>query len=483
MKHETWGGESSVIAGDCEAKPKQDRNNLLSKRAILGARRLLRRPSGVVAGLLAMTMTLAGCAAFQRLEEEPLETVARQIRLGGPVALSAGVSKVEITPPVGTPLAGYAKRKGKPSVGIRDPLYVRALALSDGQDTVVIVSSDLLVFPHPVAEDFSEELAQTFSMPRQAIVLAATHTHSGAGAIAHGFLHEMVFGPYQPKVLEGIKGRIRWAVRQALEHQEPVRWGLSVRERFLEGVTENRMDPEGASDPALTVFMVVTQAGPPKAILVNAAAHPTLMDSQDLRFSADYPGEVSRRLEAAYPGAVCLFFNGAAGDLRPRGALGASPEERIGRFGGLLAEGATGLISRMELRDKGDLAAWGKRYPLPPFAGRVGPFPIPSQIGRLMRPTSVYLNLIGLDELVWVPLPAEVTTEVGLELKRKLADLGSRAVLLGYANGYLGYAVSPLQYQGRSYEASMTWYGPIFGISLVEKFRRLGKLYAQARGK
>ncbi len=423
---------------------------------------------------------IAGCAFFRQPVDRSAgywEQVRQQIHLKGPSALSVGVAKVEITPPVGTPLAGYSKRQGKPSQGIRDPLYTRALAIDDGEDVVVLVSTDLLVFPAPMAEALVDEISQEFKLPRQAIVLSATHTHSGAGAIAPGFFHEMVFGSYRPQVKEGISARVVWAVRQALAHRQPVRWATA--KGSLQGLTENRADPLGMVDPALTVFFFESQEGMPQAILVHTAAHPTLMDSKDFRFSADYPGEVVRLLESSYPGAVALFFNGPAGDVRPKDLVGSNPEERIRHFGSALAEGAVGLINQMSIRLKADLAAWGFPRPLPRPQMYLGRIPIHPALGRLMRSTSTYLNLVAIDRQLLVPLPAELTAELGIQLKEKLASRGLEGVLLGYSGGYLGYAVTPTQYRNRSYEAWMTWYGAGFGEFLLQEIQRLAYLYPE----
>ncbi|MBI3615539.1 MAG: neutral/alkaline non-lysosomal ceramidase N-terminal domain-containing protein [Candidatus Omnitrophica bacterium] len=410
-----------------------------------------------------------------------MERVGQQIRLKGPVPLKVGVAKVEITPAVGTPLAGYSKRRGKPSVGIRDPLYVRALVLNDGEDILVLVSADILLFPPPLAEEILDEVSEQLKIPKRAIVLAGTHTHSGLGSIADGFLYQMVFGSYQSQIVEGLKGRVIWAVRQAFDHQQPARWGVGKGNLLLRGLIENRMDPLGGVDPAVTVLLFDSMEGRPLAILANASAHPTLMDSKAFRFSADYPGEFCRLIEETYPGATCLFVNGAAGDLRPKGEIGSSPEERIGRFGRALAEGVTGLVNQISVKSNGDLAAWGWEIPLPPPQLHLGPIPIPSQIGRFIRPTSSDLNLLALDQVLFVPLSGEMTTGLGQDLRQKLEAQGLSPILVEYANGYLGYAVTPEQWSRRSYEAWMTWYGPSFGLYLVDRVQELAGLYKEKR--
>ncbi len=408
-----------------------------------------------------------------------MEQIRQQIRVGGEKgAFTAGVSKVEITPPVGTPLAGYAKRRGKPSVGIRDPLYVRVLALSDGEDTAVILSTDLLVFPMPLAEKVIDRLEKEFGLPRQGIVLAATHTHSGAGAIARGFIFEQVFGPYRDEVVEGITSRILWAVRQALKGRKPVRWAAAAAPVFLGGWVENRAMEGGAVDSSLSVLFLETLEGKPLVVVVSAAAHPTLLDSRDMRMSADFPGEVTRRMESEYPGIVSLFLNGGAGDARPKDSIGSNSQERIERFGTLLAEGAVGLVNQAKLKQSGDVAVWGGWMPLPPSQMRLGPIPIHPEIGRLIRPDSAFMHLVALDEVLLIPLPAEVTTALAVGLKQQILQRELTPLVIGYTGGYLGYAVTAEEYRSGSYEASMTWYGPEFGQRLVNRVALLARLYS-----
>lgn len=427
-----------------------------------------------------LALLLSGCA-ISRISHRPsvsLDQIKQQIHLKEKVILTAGAAKVEITPPVGTPLAGYTKRRGKPSVGIRDSLFVRALALNDGEDSLLLISADLLIFPQPLADEIRGDVARDLKIPLHAVILAATHTHSGTGAIAAGPLHEMVFGRYNGDIVKGLKSRILWVAQQAMTHRQTVQWGVGVDEKNLEGLLENRMRPGGTVDPALSVLFLETLTGKPVGLLVNAAAHPTLMDSKDFRFSADYPGELTRVLEEAYPGAVCLFTNGACGDVRPRDAVGSSADERISRFGKVAAEVAQSLINQLHLKEKGDLAAWGWRMRLPPPQFHLGIVPLHPILGRLIKPEpSVGLNLASLDGTLLIALPAEPTADLGLELRHRLAQQGKNGILISYANGYQGYAVTPEQYRHRSYEAWMTWYGPDFGELLNEKVLELAGLY------
>ena len=62
----------------------------------------------------------------------------------GRSSLTAGMAQKDITPPVGTPLNGYGRRKGRPSQGVHDPLRVRVLALQNQSNLLVFASCDLV---------------------------------------------------------------------------------------------------------------------------------------------------------------------------------------------------------------------------------------------------------------------------------------------------------------------------------------------------
>ena len=54
-----------------------------------------------------------------------------------------GYSRQNITPEFPVVMDGFAAREGM-SVGVRDPLFVQALALGDGVNTFLFVAMDLI---------------------------------------------------------------------------------------------------------------------------------------------------------------------------------------------------------------------------------------------------------------------------------------------------------------------------------------------------
>ena len=122
---------------------------------------------------------------------------------GAPVRageLRAGVAKVDITQPVGTPLGGYGDRKGMPSTGVHDPIMAKALVLDDGAMRIAIVTTDLV----GIAPEVKPRVAQLANFPAEKLLLCASHTHSGPGAFGKGAFATIVLGKYDEKVFNSL---------------------------------------------------------------------------------------------------------------------------------------------------------------------------------------------------------------------------------------------------------------------------------------
>jgi neutral ceramidase len=110
--------------------------------------------------------------------------------------LKGGCAKVNITPPLGIPLIGSY---GKPSDDILDELYAKALVLNDGNNTLVIVSCDLLYTPmEEIAGPARKIIIEKTGIPEQNILICATHTHSGPEVFTKSKFRTLGDRPPQP---------------------------------------------------------------------------------------------------------------------------------------------------------------------------------------------------------------------------------------------------------------------------------------------
>ena len=94
--------------------------------------------------------------------------------------LRAGEGTADITPPIGTELAGFHKPPGQErrSKGVRQPSSVRVLILSAADQEFALVSLDLCGVSQGFCRDVKAEVARRASVPAENIHLCATHTHS-----------------------------------------------------------------------------------------------------------------------------------------------------------------------------------------------------------------------------------------------------------------------------------------------------------------
>ena len=68
--------------------------------------------------------------------------------------MKAGFGRLDMTPPLGTPLAGYYSQRL--ANGVLDPLSLNALALSDGESTAVMITADMLGIRRTYSEEIRE---------------------------------------------------------------------------------------------------------------------------------------------------------------------------------------------------------------------------------------------------------------------------------------------------------------------------------------
>lgn len=96
--------------------------------------------------------------------------------------LLAGVAAVNITPPVGVPLTGFAGRKSG-CTGIHDELYAKALVLAAENTQLAWVTTDLLGWDFDLVARIRHDVEEQIGIPASHWLLSSTHTHSGPALI------------------------------------------------------------------------------------------------------------------------------------------------------------------------------------------------------------------------------------------------------------------------------------------------------------
>jgi hypothetical protein len=193
--------------------------------------------------------------------------------------------------------------------------------------------------------------------------------------------------------------------------------------------------------------------GRPIATLVNFACHPVVLGPENLEISADYPGAMMAKVEAA-GGGQAMFVQGAAGDINPfwdKTAPADGGFEQMKKMGETLA--AEVLRVRGALRDAADVARlavrtetvqlgprWNLDDPEVEAAFRRNEFGWIFERYRARFPLErdAELSVVLFDDRLAIGFfPGEFFVEHGLRFKRE--SRVKDTVFAGYTNGALGY--------------------------------------------
>ena len=91
--------------------------------------------------------------------------------------LLTGTAENDITPPVGTQLAGYFQRRI--SDGVIHPLMAKAAVFGEGDNRCCLIVLDIITMTAAVRDKTREIIAAETGIKPERIMISATHTHTG----------------------------------------------------------------------------------------------------------------------------------------------------------------------------------------------------------------------------------------------------------------------------------------------------------------
>lgn len=211
-----------------------------------------------------------------------------------------------------------------------DPLAVRAVLLDDGKTRVGLLVVDQTSISESMITQLKSILQEVAGVLPQNALICASHTFSAP----HAFLRADMSAAQRAEAEAYVKAidTAAWqAVTSARKSLSPARIGVGQGSSRI-GVNREVPTPggwwlganeAGFADPAFGVIRIDGADGLPKAVLMNAAVQPALLDASTLAaggraISADLAGAASRHVETHYgKGVVAAYLVGAAGDQVP----------------------------------------------------------------------------------------------------------------------------------------------------------------------
>lgn len=263
-----------------------------------------------------------------------------------------GFAREPLRPPLPFDPQGQAARS-KAVEGIDERLSITACVLRDdpADAPVVILGADVLAHTAGFAREARRTIARAVGTTPERVLLNAAHTHAslwpGSPRKVSG-ADLMHWHPGEREYLASLKHLYADAARSAVEAAVPARASWSVGS--APGLIGNRRQPDGsggtiigwdrerAVDESVTVLRFDAANGTRVGTIVGFACHPVVLGHQIGRASADFVGPLRETVESI-DGGLCLFLQGASGDVQPRAALypERGPEEAFGRRVGLEA--------------------------------------------------------------------------------------------------------------------------------------------------
>ncbi len=388
--------------------------------------------------------------------------------------LAAGVGRADITPPVGTPLAGYGGRAGKPSTGVHDPTEARALIIDNGVEKIAFLSVDHLGYDHAMVERVRSIASSATQIAPDRIFVMSSHTHAGGGAYLEIF--PILAGRYDPKIRAFYEERAAEALVRANSNLKPARIAIGAGEARGISRFRSKWPPDGPVNAEVGVIRIDSAAtGKPLAVLMNFAAHPTVLGSKNFEFSADFVGYARRAVETMLGGDVmALFANGAQGTIAPHAFQGNTEWERAENVGTILAAEVLKVALMLKPQESVEIKLARTVFDIKPQP----PQGFPAAV-RFPPAYTTEVNAISFDNRVaFVTIPGELSSILNNQVKERGRLLGfEKTFLLGLTNDALGYIITEDEYRHKTYEASISLFGPNFGSFITnEAFTALEKL-------
>ncbi|MEA3366319.1 MAG: hypothetical protein U9Q79_11830, partial [Candidatus Hydrogenedentes bacterium] len=241
-------------------------------------------------------------------------------------------------------------------------------------------------------------------------------------------------------------------------------------------------------DPNMTVLRLDRADGTPYVVLVNYTAHGTIMSTNEMLISGGWPGVMQRTVEAVLDeGVTCMYTNGAEGDISPAGAEGGSNWERAEDYGRRVGLKAADLARNIDTRKVKTFDVRSRWVDLPPQQAAPDFIKIAGteyhvteeQLQELlpaMFPPKAPLYALRLNDFAMVTFPGEPICEIGLSVKKVLADGGIKnPCVAALTTDHIGYILTPEEYRESGYEVTASFYGETLGDVLLANATELAK--------
>ena len=309
----------------------------------------------VIAILLMLAIVLGLCACGGSGEEAAQTEPAYQ-------GLQMGYARELIMPEKQVNISGSGNQEHRVSTGFLDYLYATCIAITEGENTILLFSTDTLTAKSSWTGEARRQISGATGVPEANIQIGGTHTHSGPAV-----------GGNEPLVLEWMPiymEALRNAAAAAIADQAPVTlYGAKVKTEDMTFVRHYLMD-DGSyagsnfgdfskgivdyateADEYMTLIKAEREGDKKDIAIMNFQAHPCFATAtNNYELSSDYIGTTRDAFEKA-TGMHFIYFLGATGNQNTMSKIpGKGLPNNNGRqfYGETLAQYAIDALPNMK---------------------------------------------------------------------------------------------------------------------------------------
>ncbi len=406
--------------------------------------------------------------------------------------LMCGASERIVTPPLGLNIPQCMFFN--PATGVKDELYTHAVALEQGDKTIILISIDTsglgTAFTHRVREALHREIG----IDPRAVMVSATHIHTGGPQLLDVYwgqgedkeVNDLFFRETVAAALEAYRNRVPVTPRFAVGREDRISFCRNYRMKNGSVMTNpgyryptEIVCPVSEIDYTLSTLRFDDADGCAICEIVNFACHPATVGGQE--YCADFPGVMRKKLKEAYGEShTVLFLNGCSGNVNHVDAFRFLepgfhyPKDHYKYMGGILAEDVLRLHETLETveldgidfahkrfrafrrqPDSEDME-WANAMLNPPTSNRAFKR-MAEELCRLQKHPKRYelveMQVFRIGGLFVVGFPGEPFAEIGMRLRERVSPYP--LIISELANNELGYFATEPAFSAKVYEARL----------------------------
>ena len=271
---------------------------------------------------ICLLLGLCGCSPVKEEKEEESP-------------LRVGFGRVDVTPDFSVGLAGYYNAETRRSTDVVDPLYITCIAITEEEETVLMLTADTLGLGGANLATFRSSVSSATGIAQDKIFVGATHCHSAPDLSIGDEQCEkyktLFFDSAGKAALAALEDRSPATLKATTTNLSGMNFvrhykmedGSYAGSNFGSFTTTTPVEYATESDPQMVLVQFDRTGDKQDILMMNWQAHPDYTSTiGTTKLSASFVGPARAQLEQD-SGMLVAYFTGASGNQNPSSRISA----------------------------------------------------------------------------------------------------------------------------------------------------------------